>query len=507
MTLPQRLLPTSEWPVYERTHLQTLEQTLQSQSTVPLMQLAGHVAARLALAIAPHAQNIWIAAGSGNNGGDGLEAALNLHLLGKQVTVSLMGKPDDLPYEAQRAWQRATNAGVKILQGHLPPALLNGLTPRDLCIDALLGLGVSRPITPPMSTWINAINQVTAQRLALDLPSGLNPDSGQPLCLPETTALMVKADHTLTFIGAKPGLFMGHGRDVCGQIWLADLRTPQETFAGYMNESPQPDAWLNPHRPSSPKSHASHKGSCGDVAVVGGEALEHRGMGMTGAALLAAQAALHAGAGRVIVSLLGDAGHCHVPHDLMQRAWTQLQLEKLCVVAGCGGGQAVQAIMSELLLRSAHLVLDADGLNTVANDSLLQQQLQQRAGKSQPTVISPHPLEAARLLRSTTAQVQGNRLEAAKELAAMYQCTVVLKGSGTVIMAPQHKPRINTSGDGKLAIGGTGDVLAGVIGAQMARGHTGYEAACQSVQLHGQAANEWPKNLSLTASRLARHVH
>jgi hydroxyethylthiazole kinase-like uncharacterized protein yjeF len=163
--------------------------------------------------------------------------------------------------------------------------------------------------------------------------------------------------------------------------------------------------------------------------------------------------------------------------------------------------------MSELLLRSAHLVLDADGLNAVASHSELQQQLQQRAAKSQATVITPHPLEAARLLRSTTAQVQNNRLEAAKELAARYQCTVVLKGSGTIIMAPQHKPRINTSGDGKLAIGGTGDVLAGLIGAQMARGLTAFEAACQSVQLHGQAASEWPVNLSLTASRLARRMH
>lgn len=507
MIFPQRLLPTSNWPVYERTRLRTLEEFLQNRSTTPLMQCAGHAAAQLAMAIAPHARNIWIAAGPGNNGGDGLEAALNLHMQGKKVTVSLMGEPEHLPQDAHQAWQRATSAGVEILKGHLPLERINSLTPTDLCIDALLGLGASPPMIPPMSAWITALNQASAQRLALDLPSGLHPDSGQPLHAGETVTPMVKADHTLTFIGAKPGLFMGHGRDVCGQIWLADLRTQKEAFTRYENEKIQPDAWLNPHRPTPAKLHASHKGSCGDVAIVGGESLEHRGMGMTGAALLAAQTALHAGAGRVMLCLLGDAGLNHVPNDLMQRAWTQLQLEKLCVVAGCGGGQAVQSVMSELLLRSAHLVLDADGLNAVASDSELQQQLQQRAAKSQATVITPHPLEAARLLRSTTAQVQNNRLEAAKELAASYQCTVVLKGSGTIIMAPQHKPRINTSGDGKLAIGGTGDVLAGLIGAQMARGLTAFEAACQSVQLHGQAASEWPVNLSLTASRLARRMH
>lgn len=501
----EQLQSSSCWPVYQRAHVRVLEQALQKRSAAPLMQRAGSVAAQLALAIAPHARHIWIAAGPGNNGGDGLETALNLHQWGKNVLVSLLAEPEQLPADARRAWQRAIHAGVKI-QRDLPHELLTTLNAADLCIDALLGLGASRPLSPTMSAWIEALNQTPAKCLALDLPSGLHPDSGQLLNPPETAQQVVRADHTLTFIVTKPGLHMGHGRDASGQLWLADLNAQNDNAAVATPPNPQPDAWLNPPLASRLKTHASHKGTHGDVAVVGGEALQHRGMGMTGAALLAAQAALHAGAGRVMLTLLGESACNPSPPDLMVRHWAQLELENLHVVAGCGGGHAIEPYMPELLLRSAHLVLDADGLNAVAANPTLKQQLQQRATRGQNTVITPHPLEAARLLQSTTLKVQANRLEAAATLAELYQCTVVLKGSGTVITAPKHTARINTSGNGKLAIGGTGDVLAGLIGALMANGRIAFEAACHGVQRHGQVADEWPENLTLTASRLAQRL-
>ncbi len=230
-----------------------------------------------------------------------------------------------------------------------------------------------------------------------------------------------------------------------------------------------------------------------------------RGMGMTGAAVLAATAAVHAGAGRVILSLLsGQATDC-APPDLMQREWQSLDLENLHVVCGCGGGQAVQPIMPSVLQRSAQLVLDADGLNAIAQDEILQYWLKKR-GDGQPTVITPHPLEAARLLNITTAQVQNDRLKAAQDLVNHFHCTVVLKGSGTVIAAPGQTPRINTSGNGRLATGGTGDVLAGLIGTRMAQGLSAFDAACSAVAQHGQVANDWPEGQTLTASELARHL-
>ena len=156
-----------------------------------------------------------------------------------------------------------------------------------------------------------------------------------------------------------------------------------------------------------------------------------------------------------------------------------------------------------VLARSAQLVLDADGLNAVAQNEAWALALRQR-GDHQPTVITPHPLEAARLLKTDTRQIQNQRLQSAQNLADQFHCVVVLKGSGTVIAAPGQTPRINTTGNGKLAIGGTGDVLAGLIGARMAQGLNAFEAACNAVHQHGQVADAWPQDQALTASRLAQ---
>ena len=492
----QKLCSTSCWPVYGPDALRQLEIRLQSTRPQALMQLAGLAAARLALAIAPHARRIWVAAGPGNNGGDGLEAALHLHQWGKEVVVSWMGSPAHAPPDALMAWQRASAAGVPI-QPTVPEAWLKNMDGQDLCIDALLGLGANRALSPDMQARVQAIQQCPGQVLALDGPTGLNLENGQWLGGPDAVA--VHAKHTLTFIAAKPGLFMGHGRDACGQIWLEDLGHKEA------HSDIPPQAWLNVVCAPSAKSHASHKGSHGDVAVIGGEPMALNGMGMTGAAVLAATAALHAGAGRVILSLLSGQGAVPALPDLMQRDWQCLDLEQLHVVCGCGGGQAIRARMPEVLQRSAQLVLDADGLNAVAQDVGLRGLLSQRGGL-RPTVITPHPLEAARLLKTSTAQVQNNRLQAAQDLVNLFQCTVVLKGSGSVIAASGHTSRINTSGNGRLATGGTGDVLAGLVGARMAQGLGAFEAACAAVAQHGQLANDWPDDLALTASGLAQHL-
>jgi hydroxyethylthiazole kinase-like uncharacterized protein yjeF len=495
----EKLSRTSDWPVQGRDNIRVLEDWLQAHSPTPLMEKAGWATAQLALAVAPHAQRIWVAAGPGNNGGDGLEAALHLHRWGKSVHVSLMSPPHRLPRNAHAAWQRAQAAGVAV-SPEPPVSWLEGMGPQDLCIDALLGLGAARPLSAEMQTWVRAINRSAAQVLAIDLPTGLNPDSGQALRGTTDTTDWVQAHHTLTFIAAKPGLLMGHGRDACGDIWLDDLglqTLPHPPLA--------PQARLNTPPPLPTPTHASHKGSHGDVAIIGGEPLSAHGMGMTGAAVLAATAALHAGAGRVILSLLPGSASDSAPPDLMQRDWQRLDLEKLHVVCGCGGGQTVSALLPEVLQRAAQLVLDADGLNAVARDSHLPALLRQRA-HAQPTVITPHPLEAARLLNVSTAQVQSHRLKAAQDLVDLFQCTVVLKGSGTVIAAPGQIPRINTTGHGRLAIGGTGDVLAGLIGARMAQGLSTFEAARSAVAQHGQLANDWAPNQALTASRLARRL-
>jgi hydroxyethylthiazole kinase-like uncharacterized protein yjeF len=229
---------------------------------------------------------------------------------------------------------------------------------------------------------------------------------------------------------------------------------------------------------------------------------------MTGAALLAATAALHSGAGRVFVSLL-DGGSLAVDltqPELMFRDITSLDVSQLTVVCGCGAGHTIAAPLARILSSAPRLVIDADGLNALAADTQVQQLLVARQRRNRQTVLTPHPLEAARLLGSSAQQVQTDRLAAAEELAKRFACSVVLKGSGTVIAAPNHMSAINPTGNARLATAGTGDVLAGMIGARMAGGLNAFQAACESVWWHGHLADCWSLKTPLTASALARQA-
>jgi hydroxyethylthiazole kinase-like uncharacterized protein yjeF len=226
---------------------------------------------------------------------------------------------------------------------------------------------------------------------------------------------------------------------------------------------------------------------------------------MTGAPLLAARAALHAGAGRVYLCILDpqvDQGSIAQQPELMLRTINDLALESTTIVAGCGGGQKIHTHLPQLLLHANFLVLDADGLNAVAMDRQLQTLLAERAPNT--TVITPHPLEAARLLSSTASVVQSDRLGTAQALAKQFNCTVALKGSGTVVASPLHTPCINITGNARLATAGTGDVLAGFIAASIASGRDAFESTCDAVFRHGQIADQWQHHTTLTAQRLAQ---
>lgn len=441
-----------------------------------LMQRAGLAVARLALAIAPHARAVWIACGPGNNAGDGLEAAVHLKQWGKEATVSWLGDEATAPADALASLHRARAAGVRFAAG--PPAGY------QLAIDALLGIGSTRPMEGAMADWAALMRQAASPVLSIDLPSGLNADTGQ--------GAAVQATHTLSLLTLKPGLFTGGGRDACGVVWFDNL--------GVASSDP-PSAWLAGPTARGERPHASHKGSYGDVAVVGGAS------GMTGAALLAASAALHGGAGRVLVALLdGSMAVDAQQPELMFRDWDSLELGALHLACGCGGGDAVRPVLPKSISRARSLVLDADALNALATDTQLQAQLQARARRGgRPTVLTPHPLEAARLLGCATAQVQADRLAAAHALAQRFGCAVVLKGSGTVIAGPGELPVINPTGNARLATAGTGDVLAGLIAARLAAGAREFEAATGAVHAHGLAADRWPADRALTASELARH--
>lgn len=508
-------------PLYDVTAVRRIEQRV-AQSLAPhtLMQRAGLSVARLALALAPHTRCIWVACGPGNNGGDGFEAALHLHQRGKQVVVTWTGLPPGKttsPPDAQAARQRAVAAGV-LIASEPPPDF-------DLSIDALLGIGASldpdRAENALIQSWLNRMHDSSAPRLSVDVPSGLDADTGASN-FEVTTKLIARnvggssenGRFTLSFLTLKPGLFTAHGRDRAGEVWFDDLGvTPNGAVDPLF--SAEPCAWLlgsdRVNRASRGQAaHASHKGSFGDVAVIGGEsaAPSH----MTGAALLAARTALHAGAGRVFVALLDDLQSITVDPqqpELMFRSFDALDMAQQVIVCGCGGGEKVKKVMSEVLSTARWAVLDADALNAIAMDLQLQTLLEARKSRGCLTILTPHPLEAARLMGCGVAAVQADRPGAARQLAERFACVVVLKGSGSIIAAPGETTLINSTGNALLATAGTGDVLAGMMGACLARGMSAFDAAAAAVFDHGYRADRWAAcrpGEALTASALARSL-
>lgn len=464
------------WLLHDAQATRRAEATAAAKRPEPaLMERAGLAAARLTRALAPHAAvQVW--AGPGNNGGDGLVAARHLHAAGVHVSVCLLAEAARLPAAAQAALHLAQQAGVAITSSLLPQA-----SPDDLLIDALLGLGATRAPAGALAAAIQTINRHRGSTLGLDIPSGLHPDTGA--CLGDAAA---RCTDTLALLTIKPGCYTGAGRDHAGRMWFDALGV----------EAGPASAWLTGASELPTRSFASHKGSYGDVAVIGGAP------GMVGAAWLAARAALAAGAGRVFCSLLDTQATPTDPSrpELMGRnAWWQANpavLAATTVLCGCGGGVAVRPVLPALLDHVRWLVLDADALNAIAAEAPLQQQLQARAARGWTTVLTPHPLEAARLLQCDAKTVQGDRLQAAARLVERYGATVLLKGSGSVVAAPGELPRINASGNAALATAGTGDVLAGWTAGLWSQARSADAAAVAALAAmaagqHGQAADRW----------------
>lgn len=481
----RKLLPLQQdLPLFTAASSRAIE--ARAQTGLPahqLMERAGLAVARLALALQTPGR-IWIACGPGNNGGDGLVAARLLKASGRTVSVSLIDADRPAPPDAQAALQQARQAGVEI--GSAPSA------PPDtgLALDALLGLGLSRAPDPAIAAAIAQLNRLSAPVLAIDLPSGLLADSGAL-----AGAEAVRARHTLSLLTLKPGLLTHRGREHGGELWFDDLGVATEQPADAMLRG---SASLIPFQGA--RNPASHKGSHGDVLVLGGAP------GMRGAALLAARAALAAGAGRVYAGLLGSqAGEVDAGQPELM-LWHDAQLDeaqawagKVCV-AGCGGGAAIAAALAPALRHAQRLVLDADALNAMAVDAALRPR--------QPAIMTPHPLEAARLLACSTAQVQADRLAAAQALAERFACTVILKGSGSIIASPGRQPALNSSGGPALATAGTGDVLAGWLGGLWAQYPEAdpHELACASTFWHGLAGERQIAG-PLRASDLVERMH
>ncbi len=461
-----------------------------------LMEKAGLAAAQIVrdqLHKNPN-HHVLVLAGPGNNGGDAFVVARYLKEWGNAVTVVFTGDHNRVPPDAKQAVQAWFDIGGEISTG-IPDGDQNW----GAVIDGLFGIGLdqsqNRPIEGTYRKWVDTVNLLNAPIVALDIPSGLGSDDG---CIYGTA---IRATTTVTFIGLKPGLFTNFGPEYCGTVLLRDLDIQ-------VASPPAPHTWLLNQKLAQsllppPRSANSHKGSFGNVAILGGST------GMVGAALLAGRSALHLGAGRVYLGLLAQAAP---PVDfsqpeLMLRSPSELfTLKPLnCLVVGPGLGNTAEALswLETALNNEVTLVLDADALTLIAQHPQLGIKLSQRNAH---TILTPHPAEAARLLNTDTAAVQSNRMNAVHQITQQFNCYAVLKGAGSICCFPDGKRYLNTSGNPGLSTAGTGDVLAGIIGALIAQGLNPDHALLLAVYLHGAAADSLLQRnhgpLGMTASEI-----
>jgi len=462
-----------------------------------LMQRAGQAGANEALDLLPFTTGrarVLVLAGPGNNGGDALETAAHLGHAGAQVTVLHFPPSDQAVAERVDALQRARNSPARFAVTTDACAEIAG-TDWTLVVDGLFGIGLSRSITSDYAGIVGAVNALGCPVIALDVPSGLDADTGA--IVGGSNGIAVRATHTVTFIGDKPGLHTAEGRDHAGIVMVSNLEIDPELYPA--SRARLSDVLLFAHC-ARRRRHSSHKGSNGSVAIIGGA------RGMAGATILAARTALSSGAGRVYACFVGEPPAFDAAQpELMCRSAQQYDFDSAVLVIGPGMGAS--AASSEVFASALHshspVVLDADALNLLAGSDALRTQLAQRKAAC---ILTPHPLEAARLLGKTAAEVQADRPSAARALASMLSATVILKGSGTVIAARDGAIIINTTGNPALATAGTGDVLSGLCGSLLAQGWPEWEAALAGVWLHGMAADvlvtEGSGPIGITASEL-----
>ncbi len=434
-----------------------------------LMNRAGARAFATLMARWPETRAITVCCGGGNNGGDGYVVARLALERGMGVQLIAMKSPDELSGEAARAARDWQQTG-----GRIEPAdeRLRG----DVVVDALLGTGLDRPVRDDYARLIEHINDAGHPVLAIDVPSGLSADTGMP------QGISVRADVTVSFIGRKRGLFTGQAGRWCGERVFDDLGVPETIYDSVdgdaeLLDSARLDEWL-------PKRFANtHKGDLGTVLVIGGND------GMAGAPVLAAQAALRTGSGLVHVAT--RAAYACLPASVQPEimghgveALDELKsvLEAADVIAlgpGLGRNDWAGAIWRRVLAGEKPLILDADGLNLLADSPT----------RRKRWILTPHPGEAARLLGSSVSEIQAGRFAAVRELAERFDATVVLKGHGTLVSDPSGRVFVCPFGNPAMASAGMGDALTGIIASLRGQGLSEFDAACCGVLVHALAGD------------------
>ena len=434
-----------------------------------LMSRAG-AAAFAALATRwPAAGRVAVLCGPGNNGGDGYVIARLARERGLVVDLYPFADPQALEGAAGRAWEALAAAGVQ------PRGFeARELSEADVVVDALLGTGLTRPVQGRLKSVIEAVNRCGVPVLAVDIPSGLAADTGNPL------GAAVQAACTVTFIGRKRGLYTAAGPDYAGTVVFASLDLPAGVYAGVSSR-----VLLNTGAGTGlgPRARSAHKGMNGHVLVVGGDA------GTVGAVRMAGEAALRTGAGLVSIAtrtahatLLAAVRPELMPHGVEDVADLRPLLERATVVAlgpGLGQGAWGRLMLQTVLGARQPLVVDADGLNLLARQPRTRENW----------VLTPHPGEAGRLLGCGAGEVQQDRFAAVRRLSEGFGAVAVLKGAGTLVHDTRGAVTVCARGNPGMASGGMGDVLTGVIAALMAQGLDPAAAARAGVCVHGAAGD------------------
>ncbi|MEZ5564592.1 MAG: NAD(P)H-hydrate dehydratase [Gammaproteobacteria bacterium] len=444
-----------------------------------LMQRAADAVCSVAQARWPEAQRWLVLCGGGNNGGDGYLVACLARRSGHDVQVCALADPANLTGDAAAAWQAYASDG-----GTLQPFVEKLPDEADLVIDALLGIGLTRPVTGDYLAAIDAVNASATPVVAVDIPSGLDATTGHPL------PRAIRADCTVTFVGHKLGLFVGEGPACTGELHFADLGIPSGVVeqAGLSGTA---TLRLFTHKdllPLLPKRVATdHKGRFGHVLVIGGNT------GMSGAVRLAGEAALRSGAG--LVSVATRRAHAELlamvrPELMVHGIGTVDELQPLlsratviAVGPGLGQDEWARTILDAVLATRLPLVVDADALNLLAGMNI------QRSD----WIITPHPGEAARLLGRSAADIQYDRPAALTALIERYGGTVLLKGKGTLVGADGTTRWLIAAGNPGMATAGMGDVLTGIVAAFVAQGlaaaHSFDDLAAAAAHVHGIAGD------------------
>jgi hydroxyethylthiazole kinase-like uncharacterized protein yjeF len=492
--------------LYQIEQIRDVEERAKAQlPSGTLMRAAGAAAAVIAMSLLqtkPDNVSSLILAGPGDNGGDAFEVAHLLALQGIEVTVLQVSDSANYSKDASESRTRACDGTSNFT--NLATFMENDAVVYDLIVDGLFGIGLSRAIDGLLAQLIQRLNALSELHqtpvLALDVPSGLHADTGRII---GENGVAIRATHTVTFIANKSGLHTGKGKDYAGQVITESLNIAPKLYPiAYATLVDEQSFHAFPF--SRPQD--SNKGNFGDVLVIGGA------KGMLGAPLLAARTALFCGTGRVYIGFLASSSTMPLYDptfpELMCRQARDCDFTKAVVAIGPGLGQGKEAhhFLRLALRQSKAIVIDADALNLIAINQDLKKLVRIRFEKQWQTIMTPHPLEAARLLNCDVTTIQNDRCTAAQKLAQTFNATIILKGAGTIIATPNGRLFINTTGNPSLATAGTGDVLTGICAAFLAQDLSASDAACLAVFTHGAAADHLVANgqgpIGISASEL-----